>query len=273
MFVPQASGRYPLFRVWQNAGNGTGYADRDGVTRPADGSVAGAAAAALHPMYRPDTLPEAARNANNHTKPIILQRPFRSVAELGYVFRDQPWKSLDFFSAQSADAALLDLFCVSEAGGELTAGKLNPRSAPAAVLESIFRQAPYDEIFAQDSSDVAGRISNSDATTIATTFLANASTLMDSTGLPSLVAGNHLALAGTLAKPSREAALRPLAAMSDFRTLRLFADVIAQAGRFPGGGNSPARFVVESEERIWVSLAVDRNTGKVIHRQTEHPIP
>ena len=30
---------------------------------------------------------------------------------MGYVFRDLPWKNLDFFTPESADAALLDLFC------------------------------------------------------------------------------------------------------------------------------------------------------------------
>lgn len=273
MFTSGISGRYPLFRVWQNSGNGTGYADRDGIRRPADGHLAGAASAALNPMYRPDTLPDApARLANEHTKPIILQRPFRSVAELGYVFRDQPWKTLDFFSAQSADSALLDLFCVSEAEGELTAGKLNPRSAPAGVLESVFRQTPYDEVFAQNPSIAGGRVSNADAATIAGNFKANSSNLTDSTGLPSLVSANHLALSGTLAKPSREAAVRTLMGMADFKTWRIFGDIIVQAGRF-AGDTSPDRFIVESEERLWLSTAIDRNTGKILFRDSEFPVP
>ena len=42
--------------------------------------------------------------------PIMLNRPFRNVAELGYAFRDLPWKTVDFFTDKSADAGLLDIF-------------------------------------------------------------------------------------------------------------------------------------------------------------------
>ena len=44
----------------------------------------------------------------------MLNRPFRNVAELGYVFRDLPWKTLDFFTDKSADAGLLDVFTIND---------------------------------------------------------------------------------------------------------------------------------------------------------------
>lgn len=262
-------GNVPTARFWSNTENIARYADRDGVFRPADGALAGNTANA---MFASATGAANATTDSDRTRPIILQRPFRSVAELGYVFRDQPWKTLDFFSAQSADAALLDLFCVSEAEGELTAGKLNPRSSPAAVLEAVLRQTPYDEVFARNPGIAGGRVSNADATTIAGSFKANSSNLTDSTGLPSLVSANHLALSGTLAKPSREAAVRTLMGVADFKTWRIFGDIIVQAGRF-AGGTSPDRFVVESEERLWLSSAIDRNTGRILFRDSEFPVP
>src|SRR5207253_4010375 len=52
--------------------------------------------------------------AGNTIRPIIMNRPFRSVGEMGYAFRDQPFKTLDFSSAGSPDAGLLVLFAVSE---------------------------------------------------------------------------------------------------------------------------------------------------------------
>jgi hypothetical protein len=272
MFTPQSTGRYSLFRIWQNSVSGASYADRDGITRPADGYRAGAATNPLNPMYQPDALPTLDRAANSHTRPVILQRPFRSVAELGYVFRDQPWKTLDFFSAESADTALLDLFCVNEGDLAISAGRLNPRSAPPAVLQSIFQQTPYDEVFARNPAVATGQISAADAATLALNFGSNSSNVSNVEDLPRMVADNHLALPGVLAKHSREAALRSLTGVADLKTWRLFADVIVQAGRFPTG-NTPDRFVVESEERVWLSAAVDRNSGKVIFRKTEYPVP
>src|SRR5205823_9664573 len=47
-------------------------------------------------------------------RPIMLNRPLRSVAELGYAFRELPWKTLDFFSDKSADAGLLDIFTIND---------------------------------------------------------------------------------------------------------------------------------------------------------------
>ncbi len=69
------------------------------------------------------------------SRPIMLNRPFRSVADIGYVFRGMPWKGLDLFTSRSGDSALLDLFCVQEpavsasaAHPPAEAGKLNLNS-------------------------------------------------------------------------------------------------------------------------------------------------
>jgi len=47
-------------------------------------------------------------------RPKVLNRPFRSVGELGYVFRGTPWRDIEFLHPTSPDAALLDMFCVNE---------------------------------------------------------------------------------------------------------------------------------------------------------------
>ena len=73
------------------------YLDPDGVTRKADGAYHSGS----------DGLPLSPASAG---RGIVLNRPFRSVGELGYAFRDLPFKSLDFFTVESADAGLLDVF-------------------------------------------------------------------------------------------------------------------------------------------------------------------
>ncbi len=69
----------------------------------------------------------------------FLSHPFQSVAELGQVFRDQPWKTLSFSTAASGDAGLLDAFTLQDV--PMTAGRtsLNTRQTP--VLTAILSQA------------------------------------------------------------------------------------------------------------------------------------
>jgi hypothetical protein len=61
---------------------------------------------------------------------------------MGYAFRDQPFKTLDFSSASSPDAGLLDLFTVNEyndaSGMRAGVVNLNTRQVPAltAVLKN-----------------------------------------------------------------------------------------------------------------------------------------
>ena len=91
----------------------------------------------------------------------MLNRPFRNVAELGYAFRDLPWKTLDFFSDKSADAGLLDIFAVNDgpalfdSNGNFTgmgavptmvAGSVNLNTTQAADLQAVFAGSILDEI-------------------------------------------------------------------------------------------------------------------------------
>src|SRR5205807_5547006 len=83
----------------------TGYADGDGIIRPAD---------ATYPDPSVTTTGSSTPYNTLDYRPIILNRPFQNVAELGYVFRDLPWKTLDFFTEKSADAGLLDIFTIND---------------------------------------------------------------------------------------------------------------------------------------------------------------
>ena len=79
-------------------------------------------------------------------RPVIMNRPFRSVGEMGYAFRDQPFKTLDFSSANSPDAGLLDLFSVNDYTdpSSMRAGVISLNSHEATALAAVlarYRQA------------------------------------------------------------------------------------------------------------------------------------
>ncbi len=74
------------------------------------------------------------------SRPVILDRPFQSVAELGYVFRGSPWKHLDFSTPETGDAGLLDLFSVGEtpsAESPLLLGRVNLNTRQEPVLRAL----------------------------------------------------------------------------------------------------------------------------------------
>lgn len=45
-------------------------------------------------------------------------------------------------------------------------------------------------------------------------------------------------------------------------------DVVAQTGSFRGG-TTASDFLVESERRYWIHIAIDRYTGRVVDQQIE----
>jgi len=88
------------------------------------------------------------RSHKHHTmgrRPLVLNRPFRSVGELGYVSRSA-FKTLDFFTAYSADAALLDVFSLTDQPA-VVSGQINPNTAPAPGLQAILSGGGKQEAF------------------------------------------------------------------------------------------------------------------------------
>jgi hypothetical protein len=81
------------------------------------------------------------------SRPTILHRPFRSVAELGYAFRDSPWGNINFTFPESGDAALLDVFCINEVSDPngLVAGRLDLNTRQTPVLAAMLSGALRDK--------------------------------------------------------------------------------------------------------------------------------
>ena len=151
--------------------NGLRYnLDPDGVPRRAMGGYVtdtlngGAAASASESLTG---LPMAMSNYSS--RPTMLHRPFRSVAELGYVFRDTPWGSINFTFPESGDSALLDIFCINpitDPNG-LVAGRVNLNTHQAPVLAALLSETLLDKDDSTNpalsqtmSSDLANQLVN-----------------------------------------------------------------------------------------------------------------
>lgn len=286
----------------------TYYKDPDGVIRPGDSIYGNAQAGnglqtitstSSSPGPLGDSVGTLDGNSSHGRRPVILNRPFFSPGDLGYASRDLPFKTLDFFTILSADAALLDVFSVADVTQannnqvtSITSGQLNINNAPYPVIKAILSGATKKELAASTATTTATAAYN-----IATESSAIASAIASRLGPATATASNSLVMnrsdlvlklgsdpsatgSGTIhnafttaADQSNKAYLEaPVRALSDVvntRTWNLMIDVVVQSGRMTPSAQTLADFVVEGERRYWLHIAIDRYTGKVIEQQLE----
>jgi Tfp pilus assembly protein PilX len=218
----------------------------------------------------------------DNVRPIVMNRPFRSVGEMGYAFRDQPFRTLSFSSGSpgtpSPDAGLLDLFSANDyptpsptATPSFTptptprAGVINlnshQRGAIAAVLAGAVRK---------ESPPTPVLLGATDANSVATTLASLGAPVVNKAGLAALIANvNPIGFDATVPKTEREAIARALGEGGQTRTWNLLIDVIAQRGKYAPGETNLTKFIVAGEQRYWIHVAIDRFTGQVIDKQIE----
>jgi hypothetical protein len=225
------------------------YSDIDGVERWGD----------AHHSY-PSASPIFTGNTAN--RPVILNRPFQSVGELGDVFRDMPWKTLDLFSASSADSGLLDLFTVSDP--PILAGRVNPNTPYPQVLAALISGATQSTVNSTtvSSANALAVAQGIQSTTSVSPFVSRADLVNDFMTNSAITSISGI-------KTEEEAAVRAVAESSNTRTWTFLIDIIAQSGRYPATAGSLDNFVVEGERRYWLHIAIDRYTGQVVDKQLE----
>ena len=266
---------YYLGGVMENTTSSTTYyKDDDGVLRRGDSAYSSPSTLDGHPGVIQTFFPSDI----NLARPVFLNRPFRSVGELGYVDRDLPWKTLDFFTKDSGDAGLLDLFSVSDA--DVVAGTIDLNTRNAQALAEVLSAAAINPNHVSDS--LASPLTTTQANLLASAFTTATATLplqsraemvtkaLDpTTGETILTTDGYTAQS---AKVQREAAVRTLAEVGNARTWNLLIDIIAQSGRYPqnlAAGASFDSFVPDGEKRYWLHIAIDRYTGQVVDRFLE----
>jgi hypothetical protein len=210
---------------------------------------------------------------------VMMNRPFRSVGEMGYAFRDQPFRTLSFSSANSPDAALLDLFSVNDysAPSSMRAGTISLNSQQPAALAAVLGSTIKREDTPRGGSPGAPTplpLSTTDANNIAASLASLSSTapVTNKAGIATLIANvpDSTGLGPSQPKTQRESIARALGEVDQTRTWNLLIDVVAQTGHFkPNAASLQNDFIVEGEEHYWVHVAIDRFTGQVLDKQVE----
>jgi hypothetical protein len=216
-------------------------------TRENDLQISGKTANALLTSLEPDELRARSR--------ILHQLP-RTVADLGLCHRGDPWKTLDFATDGSADAALLDFFTINETPPDgVVAGRISLNLSLPEILDS---QLAFTAVEAGSTTV----LSDSRVRQIADAV--GAANLQSPADLVGLIGNSQ----GT--KEQREAHVRALGTAGQTRTWNFFIDLIAQVGRFPAANpNGLAGFIPQGESRLWMHVAIDRYTAEVIDTYIE----
>jgi hypothetical protein len=210
----------------------------------------------------------------------MLNRPYRNVGEFGYGFRTSAAptatpaspRTLDFSSATSADAPILDLFTYNSAS--LRAGTVNLNTLNIAVIAAILRSAITNE----STSAVVGFAASNNAAASPTplptlgivTDPVNGTMMRPATGrqdIARLVSAASNTIGST--EEAKETIARALSEVTQTRTWVLMIDLIAQSGRYPPNATTLTNFIVEGERRYWLHIAIDRFTGEVVEQQLE----
>jgi hypothetical protein len=202
----------------------------------------------------------------------VLQRPFQNVGELGYAYNPITGSTIDFRTANSNDAPLLDLFTYNTTNNTATynlpyplrAGPVNVNTRNAPVLAALLTGALPSE------TPLPAGVAAPDANTAATSIAASTSATpamnrQDIARLASVVTNVPF----STNEETRETVARALSDTTQTRTWGLLIDVIAQSGKYAPGETDLRRFNVEGEQHYWVHVAIDRFTGWVIDKQIE----
>jgi hypothetical protein len=279
LYRPQGSsftvGAFPtdLTLYAANTGVGNHYLDLDGVQRHGDWTtdVSGTANKTTIMYAWTSAIPPAAPippAGNIQDRPQILNGPFQSVAELGQVFRDQPWKTLAFTITNSGDAGLLDAFTLQDV--PMVAGRASLNTRQSVVLKAILSQATMNLVG-------TSIITTAQRDAIVTAIIGHTATtpMINKGELVTWLAGDASVTALTN-KEARECVVRAFSDACQTRTWNLMIDVVAQSGRYPpNAGSGPntanplANFLVEGEKRYWLHVAIDRFTGEIVDQQLE----
>lgn len=242
-----AVGNYPG-ALADNKPGALNYTDNDGVQRRALGAYS-----------------SYFMNQSDRT-PVMLNRRFFTVGDLGYVHRGEPWKHLDFFTAQSGDAGLLDAFTTSDLG-LITEGKIDLNSAPAAVLQAYLAGTVMNE-----ASSTGTFIGTGSVASIADDIRneVRARPMINKSELVTRFDdASALRTALELDKARHETYVRGLADIVQTRTWNLMIDVIVQKGEIARNSSDLKDFLVEGERRYWLHIAIDRFTGEILDRRLE----
>jgi hypothetical protein len=224
-------------------------------------------------------------------RPLVLNRPFRSVGELAHAFRGTPWRDIDFLHGSSPDAGLLDVFSLYEDPDEgkasdpappVVAGRVNLNAASKETLAALLRGTAIDDGRYLDSA-LATTLANDIHQWVRSSAAGQGPLDSKAALVGSAIPDASVTKKGLIYQLSeriansdeqsvndrREFAVRALSDGTTVRAWNFMLDLVVQSGQLTSGAGSLQQFQATTEKRFWIHFAIDRPSGKVIAVQWE----
>ncbi|MEO6847567.1 MAG: hypothetical protein ABI443_08520, partial [Chthoniobacterales bacterium] len=153
----------------------------------------------------------------------------------------------------------------------IVGGRINLNTSYPVILNALANPGYVNGSTIAASGGMGSGFSNA-LTTIGTIppIMTAAGTATNWTSLTNNNAPAFFATAGDAYKINREALVRAVATQSDQRTANYLIDIITQTGQTKIRPSSATPvFIVTGERHLWVSVAIDRVTGKVVSKEIE----
>lgn len=283
----------------QNGGGTFAYKDPDDVLRPGVGAFNEYDRSMFlgNPMSRRYQLSSSGKLNPDQSmagRPIILNRPFRSVAELAYSFRGTPWRDIDFVDASSPDAGLLDVFCLYEdpeqealpaddparRNPRIVAGRVNLNTASPEVLSSLISGVArdHDNLITPAEADTLAELlaSQLHSTSAGAGPLSSKAQIVSrpgsrgkNTSLITRLSDQFTSAEDRSINDRRESITRALSDGTTVRSWCFTLDLVVQSGMLPPSASDLDGFHAVAERRYWVHFAVDRLRGQLLDVQWE----
>jgi hypothetical protein len=228
---------------------------------------------------------DAARPAGAPLPPATyygVNRPFRNVGELGYVYKQgsiRPDETLDFASststATSLDAGLLDFFTFNSAitrSGIVNLNTLQPTTLVAILNSTIADETttPVKTVFTGGSTLYATAVANDIIAEIQNNATGHGPALSRADVARYVGIENRALYSGDPKSDlTKEAVARALAEVGQTRTWGLLIDLVAQTGHYAPSSTDLTKFVVDGEKRYWLHVAIDRFDRTIVGQQLE----
>ncbi len=239
-----------------NPSTGSYYKDPDGVVRKADC------------FFMKTELENPLSASTTYGRPVVLNTPFTSEGDLGAVYRDTPYRSLDFFSKESADLGLLDIFSIKDL--PYRRDQINFNFSDPKVIQALLGNTALHPTIAS-----RGTIPSGVAETVATQFSEYVRSgnqwknpITNRAQLLTQFAETWGQLTGSGIKIERESIFRRLIPFLSCNTWNLGLDLVVQVGD-EVEVNGTKKFLMESQFKSWVTLVVDPYTAEVLHQESE----
>jgi hypothetical protein len=178
-----------------------------------------------------------------------------------------PWKTLDFYTTNSADMALLDLF-ESYEHPPVVAGKISWNTPYPEIWKSLLVGANRAYL-AEDPMTISNDDASKIAVKISQICTGSENPPVSRSDFARSMTSTEVSSLWPAFKHHRESIIRQIAEVGQSTTMNLMMDLVVEDGKQRMGVGQKIEFKTQGRRRYWVFMAIDRLTFEILEMKIE----